>query len=360
MSEPSTLRLAAVGDVMLGDSPQVFGFGVGSMIERYGPEFPFAGVAETLKSYDLVLANLEIVISAYDPKKTAFDQRVYRAQPHAVRGLTSAGVGVVSACTNHMMQHGRPALEEALEALERAGIGVIGIEMPERGLGNGVVVDRNGLKIAFAGYNFRPQQYFVDPPQWPEPDAERILDDVRAVRDSVDFVVTTLHWGDEFMEYPARYQVELARKLVDGGVDAVIGHHTHMVQGVESYNGGVIAYSLGNFVYDQWQRRLRRSMILDLKLSKGARPEFEIVPVMINRRHQPEIVDGPPGTALRNELEALTAKIGTVEPEAYDAELQRNYKRFRREVYAHYLTHAFKYAPRDLLSNLAGAIRRRV
>jgi len=82
--------------------------------------------------------------------------------------------------------------------------------------------------------------------------------------------------------------------------------------------------------------------------------------VRINRRHQPEVVDGDEGRALKREIAALARKIGTVGAEEYRADVRRNYKRFRREVCAHYLTHVFRYDVRDLRANIVGAIRRRM
>jgi len=345
---------------MLGDSPQVFGSGVGSMIERHGSNFPYQCVADELKAHDITLANLEIPVSGYDSKSTPFEKKIYRTQPHAIDGLAAAGVDIVSACTNHMMQHGLPGLKETLDTLNKAGISVIGIEMPERNTVNRLVVKRKSMRFALLGYNFRPQQYFVAPPQWKEPSLELMKSEVAAVRDETDVVIVTLHWGDEFIEFPAPDQVKLARELIDSGVNIVIGHHTHIVQGVEKYNGGVIAYSLGNFVYDQWQRQLRRSMILKLNVRRPDDIDFEIIPVMINKYHQPQIVTGDEGDALKHEIAALADRIGTVDSETYRAELDRNYRKFRREVYTHYLTHAFTYKPGDLLANLLGAIRRRV
>ena len=108
------VTLAAVGDIMLGDSPQVFGFGVGSQIRRHGALHPFQGVLEHLRSADVTVGNLEVGVSQFDPDDTAFGRQIYRGQPESIDGLVAAGFRVVSVCTNHMMQHGQEPFEETI------------------------------------------------------------------------------------------------------------------------------------------------------------------------------------------------------------------------------------------------------
>ena len=216
------------------------------------------------------------------------------------------------------------------------------------------------MRFAFLGYNFRPQQYFIDPPQWREPSFELIRDDVGRARSVADVIVVTLHWGDEFVECPAPDQVALAHSLVDHGVDVIIGHHTHMIQGVEEYRGGLIAYGLGNFVYDQWQPRLRRSMILQLSVHGPRSISHRAVPVLINGLHQPEILTGTAAERATNVISLLGQQMGQASDDTYRRHVQRQFQRFRHEVYLHYLTHVFHYRPRDLFANLVGAIQRRM
>lgn len=353
------VRIAAVGDIMLGDSPQVFGFGVGSAIERHGGGFPFRHVAAELRGHDLTFGNLEIVISGYDPRVTPFAGQVYRAQPCAVEGLVDAGFDVLAACTNHTMQHGQPALDETCDLLASRGIVVTGLEIPERGIRNLVVLQRKHLTVGFLGYNFRPPQYFLDAPAWKTPDFDLIAREVSTARERADVVVVSLHWGEEFIDQPTPDQVDLARRLVDQGVDVILGHHSHMVQGVERYRHGVIAYSLGNFVFDQWQARLRRSMILRLTIHGPKSIDYEVVPVEIDRAHQPRVPSGNAYLRARKEIEDLAQAIGSTGAGAHRAAVRQRLKQFRREVYLHYVTHVFRYPPRHLVSNLVAAVKRR-
>lgn len=355
------VTLAAVGDLMFGDSPQVCGSGVASQIRRHGPSFPLRHVAERLRAADITLGNLEIVISAHDWKTTSFDRRIYRGQPESLDGLEDAGVDVVSVCTNHMMQHGQEGLDETIGLLRDRGIEIIGADCPHLDLGNASFLERDGLRFGFLAFNDQPQQYDLSPPAWPTPDLDLIREAVLGIRDQVDVVVVTLHWGDEFIDTPSPDQVELGHALIDAGVDILIGHHPHILQGVERYKGGVIAYSLGNFVYDQWQLRLRRSMILRLDV-RGARDiDCELEPVLINKTHQPVPLAGAELDEARAHLELLGTRIGRFEthPE-YEEERAGHYSRFRRDIYVHYLTQFWRFHPRDFFANISEIIKRRM
>lgn len=351
--------MVAVGDLMLGDSPQVFGFGVASAIRRNGPDFPFAHVGDRLRAADLAIGNLEVVV-APGGDELPFEDRIYRGAPVSLDGVARAGFALVSVCTNHMMQHGDRALEACLQGLAERQIGAIGVVRPSAGLFNRQWVERRGRRFAVLGYNFRPIQYHAAPPAWPTPTQDAILADIAEVRREADVVVVTLHWGDEFIERPAPAQVRLARALIDGGADIILGHHPHIVQGVERWRGGVIAYSLGNFVYDQWQERLRRSMMLEIDVHAARQLDVRITPVMINREHQPVPLSGSPGDSELAYHQRLAELVSPDDDGTYADELAGAYQRFRREIMWHYGTQFWRFKPRDFVDNVRGIVARRV
>ena len=97
---------------------------------------------------------------------------------------------------------------------------------------------------------------------------ENVLEDIAAVRDEVDVVILTLHWGIEYQHLPESYQSQMAKDFIDAGADVIIGHHPHCIQGVETYHGGLIFYSLGNFIFDQdWSLQTRQGLALELELT---------------------------------------------------------------------------------------------
>jgi len=354
------ILISAVGDIMLGDLPQCNGFGVGSQIEKHGPLFPFGMCAPLLKKADVVVGNLEAALSNFDKFEDSFSEIVLRGKPAAAKGLKEAGFGVLSLANNHIMQHGRKAFEDTLEALASEGIKSIGVRHPERGIDNHVTVGIKGRRLCFAAYNLRPVQYFLASPLYAEGDPAKMIDEVAALKAASDIVVLSLHWGEEFVDRPAPEQVELAHHLVESGADVILGHHPHMVQPIEKYKGAVIAYSLGNFVFDMWQARLRRSLILNVTIADGPSIDYDIVPVEINRKHQPVPLDNPKAAAVRKYYSDLGQGFPNGDsPADYNLNVRRELYRYRREVYWHYLTHIFRYNPRMFASNFYGAIRRR-
>jgi poly-gamma-glutamate synthesis protein (capsule biosynthesis protein) len=344
---------------MLGDSPQVFGFGTASSVRRFGAPYMFDLVRPVFARADLVIGNLEVAV-APTPRDATFGERIYRGVPEAVVAMAGAGIDVVSVCTNHMMQHGPDAFDACVGALQGAGIIASGADWPARDLRRTVSLTRQGRRITILSYNFRPVQYTSAPPAWPTPSEALILEDIRQAKAATDLVLVTLHWGDEFIEYPSPDQIVIAHALVDGGADVIIGHHPHIVQGVERYKGAVIAYSLGNFVYDQWQPELRRSMILMLDVHGDREIDYTIEPVIIDGHHRPVPCDGSQRTHESTVHEALASLIGRQSNEEYRRTLDARYAQFRRDVMVHYATRFWKFRPRDLVANIEEIIRRRL
>lgn len=356
-----SVTLMAVGDIMLGDNPACDGFGVGSMIERHGPLFPFQRCLEVLQSADILFGNLETVISDFERRKSKFEQTVFRGRPNSVEGLKTAGFDVLSLATNHIMQHGQSALDECLGLLAGSGISVTGIERPELHVHNLRHSIHRGLKLAFLGYNLRPQQYFLDPPCYVGGGADRILADIADARQDADFLVISVHWGDEFMDYPSPEQIHLAHRMIDAGGSLILGHHPHVIQGIERYQNGVIAYSLGNFVFDMWQKEVRQTMILKCELTPGGKINYEVIPVVINLQWQPEIMKGEAARKRSEDIRRLSNKVSVdTSDKRYRAELRSREKAYRRDVLRWYLAHLHRYQPGRLAANLGRVVRRRL
>jgi poly-gamma-glutamate synthesis protein (capsule biosynthesis protein) len=355
------LILSAVGDVMLGDLPACTGFGVGSMISRHGPLFPFQKCRDALVGSDIIFGNLEVVLSRFHRDSDPFESCHLRAQPEAVDGLVWAGFNVMNLANNHLMQHGREAVIETIELLTKNNIAVTGLADTAYGITNLAVVNAKGKRIAFLGYNFRPEQYRRGPRLDVVGSRRSILEDIETVRRTVDIVVISLHWGEEFIDRPSAEQIKLGRELVDSGAHIVLGHHPHILQGVEKHGHGVIAYSLGNFVFDFWQKRLRRSMILRLNLEDPGAISFEIVPLTINKQWQPTLLAGAEIEKSRREIAELQLLIDENADELlWQKEVARELKAFRRSVYWHYLRSLHRYGARRFIANLGGIAKRRL
>ena len=361
MSADSPLIVSAVGDIMIGDLPACSGFGVGSMIAKHGPKFPFEKCVAGLAGSDIVIGNLEVVLSRFNSQTEPFASTHLRAQPEAVAGLAFAGINAVTLANNHIMQHGREAVLETTRVLDQNAIAYTGIESAEFKIKNFRLIEKKGRRIGLLGYNLRPEQYSVSPRIDAAGNLDRICSDIEANKGQCDFLLLSLHWGEEFVDRPSPEQVQLGRKLIDCGAHVILGHHPHILQGVERYRGRVIAYSLGDFVFDLWQNRLRKSMILKLELAGSNDIRFEIKPILINRNWQPVLLQGEEASHQRTEIEQLASLIdANASMDDWNREVADELRKFRKSVYSHYLKSLHRFGPKRLFSLAKGIVANRL
>ena len=266
--------LIFVGDVMLARR-------VGATMQaRHDWVYPFRKIAETLRAADIAYCNLECPIS--DRGRDRHHLYSFRADPQALEGLSAAGFDVVSQANNHSFDWGPEALSDSLQRLEKRGIRAVGAGGNDLAAHYPLLVNLGGLRVAFLAYvEVAPEQAAAGDNRpgvaWLEP--ERVLADIRFARPLADLVIVCPHWGVEYAVRPRRDQVELAHRMIDAGADLVVGSHPHVVQPLESYHGRWIAYSLGNFVFDQKPPATRRGLMLRVRVR--GRQIAQVTPVSI-------------------------------------------------------------------------------
>jgi poly-gamma-glutamate synthesis protein (capsule biosynthesis protein) len=354
----------AVGDILLGDHPFCLGYGVDSMIKQKGGSFPFEHISSITREADVTFGNLEAVLSENGRSDKVFLTNPLRGSPTAVKGLVDAGFDVLSLANNHAMQYGEEGLSETIDLLSSNGIKAIGIK-GEDGHGRPKLFEKAGLQVGFLAY-CETQQYNLDCQRVMLMDLSVMRDDIESLRNKVDVVVVSLHWGDEFIDRPSPAQIKLGHTLINMGTNVVLGHHPHVLQGIEEYNGGIIAYSLGSLVVDLWQRRVRESVILDLKLYSG-KIEMDLIPVFINEQYQPVLLEGEEGNDLLSRLRGLSSALKNndlsstgVENRRYIRDVARVLRQHNREKLWQYLKYLPKLDRRLLLQNIYCIIKRRV
>jgi len=276
--------LAAAGDCM-------FDRGVREVCDERGREWPLSAVRGTLTAADVAFLNLETSIArggARLPGKGIW----FRSAPEFAQELASAGVDVVTLANNHVLDYDDPAFAETLSNLAEAGIAVCGGGKNIAEARRPAVLSANGISVAFLGYSefahiywsvARPRRFVAGEasPGISPWDREAIIEDIRRAKRLADHVVVSFHWGDEYVSMPTDRQVSLAHAAIDAGASVVHGHHPHVLQPVEVYHGGVIFYSLGNFVFDQKKPATVESMIAYVTFSPEAVVRAEIIPVRI-------------------------------------------------------------------------------
>ncbi|MDO8496518.1 MAG: AmmeMemoRadiSam system protein B [bacterium] len=273
-----------VGDVMLSRS-------VGAYMQQKGDyNLPFLNIADFLKSADLTFANLENPISSRGVNIGS--KYSFRADPKTIEGLKYAGFDIVSIANNHMWDYGREAFLDTMTHLAEAGIDFVGGGHNAEEAHRPVVKDVKGTKVAFLAYTEFLQSVVAGTnsagiSNW---NIEQIKKDITTAKQQGDLVVASFHWGDEYQTKHNQKQEQFAKAAIDAGASLVIGHHPHVVQEVEQYKSGWIAYSLGNFVFDQnFSKETNRGLILEAVIANGKIESVNKKDVTISNKYQPSL-----------------------------------------------------------------------
>ena len=367
MPDRHSVVLHAVGDIALGDHPLCTGFGTHSRSRREPATFPFAHVMTTLATADLRFGNLECTLSERGLKRHDYHSVQMRGHAGYLAGLVDARFDVLNVANNHSMQHGPEPFSETLQMAKQAGIAICGVA--QRNASLPAIVTVNGLRVGFLGYSLRPRQYFSETPLYAEGSPDGISSDVRALRTASDIVVVSLHWGDEFIDRPSPADVQLAHEVVDAGADLIIGHHPHVLRGVERYGRGWIVYSLGNFVCDMlWEEELRETAICECRLSPSGVDDVRLIPVRINDDSQPVLLHGAAAARLEQRLAVLSAALtqgdaaftGPHSTTEYEAAAYAAHSRQRSLSHRYFLRNAYRFPPRILAAQVATYVRNRL
>jgi poly-gamma-glutamate synthesis protein (capsule biosynthesis protein) len=310
-----TVQLAAVGDVMLDRA-------LGTVIAGGDVAYPFLHVQAYLQQADLTLANVESALG--DTGSPVDKSYTFRAPPAAARSLASAGIDVASLANNHALDYGPEALLQGIGLLQAEGITPVGAGPNAAAARAPAIVEVEGLTLAVLAYANVPVEggapYF-DTQSWTATESQpglawgtpqEIAADVAAAANSADHVIVLLHSGYEYVPAPSPEQRAAAYAAVDAGATLVIGHHAHILQGVEFYNEGVIVYGLGNFAFNITGPP--ETAILNVWLNKtgeraAAVRQIEFIPAVIQGTGQPAPVSGEEAAAIRRGIYLLSAGL---------------------------------------------------
>jgi len=290
--ESPEIILLAVGDIMLDR-------GVAYYVKKTGNgdfKFLFSNVANALRAADISFANLESVIS--DKGRKVGSVNSFRALPQAAEALSWAGFDIVSAANNHAIDYTKEALEDSLKRLSQESIDYVGAGFNYDEAYSVKVKEVKNARVGFLAFNvlgsdyWRAEENYSGIAQVSDGDLEKIKQRVAEEKKKVDILIISFHWGDEYMDLPNRLQEKWGRALIDSGADLIIGHHPHVVQPIERYNNGWIAYSLGNFIFDQsFSKETMEGLLLEVKIKDRKIKEVGAKKIQMNNFFQPSIVE---------------------------------------------------------------------
>ncbi len=277
--------LVFLGDVSPGRSME-------AQLVRYGPAYPWGGLAPLLHEADLAVASLESVLATRgEPLDKSY---LIRAHPSTAETLVAGGFDLVNLANNHVLDFGQAALNQMTNTLQALDVATVGAGSSQEMARRPALFDLNGLRIAVLGYAAARWNGSVDVPAtdsvaWAVPRA--VQADVQAIRDTVDLVIVQLHAGTEYATSPSPDQVRFAHAAIDAGADLVVGHHPHVPQTVERYGNGLIVYSLGNALFDIPRQATMQGHMLRIHATHEGLVQAELWPIWIADTIQPRILD---------------------------------------------------------------------
>lgn len=262
-AKPPRLVLAFGGDVIAHDALRVAAAradhrdAAGRSLNDSGYGALIAAIEPAVRGADLAFANLE---SPVTPRELRRGEMIFHADEPLLAAVARAGFHVVSVANNHALDQGRGGLADTLAAASRHGLVAVGAGGTMREACAPRVVTRSGIAIAVLARTL--VMNFHDPPERERPSVCMLAEGPlkRQVREAraagAELVIASLHWGNEYDRAPRREQIDAAHRLVEAGVDLVIGHHPHVLQRVERVprrdgRDALVAYSLGNLLSNQ-------------------------------------------------------------------------------------------------------------
>ena len=233
VSSPVSLTLSVVGDCTLGtDETFDYDTSLNAYYENYGADYFLQNVKDIFSTDDLTIANFEGTLTDSDEREDK--TFAFKAPASYASILTGGSVEAVNTANNHSHDYGDQSFDDTLAALDDAGIVHFGYDET-------AVMDVKGIKVGLVGiyelYDHLERE-------------QQLKDNIAKVKaDGAQLIVVIFHWGNETETVPDSNQTTLGRIAIDEGADLVCGHHPHVLQGIETYKGRNIVYSLGNFCF---------------------------------------------------------------------------------------------------------------
>lgn len=257
--------------------------GVKNVIQKLGLSGLFQNVPMIFQDMDLVCANLEAAITL--EKTTLVKTFRFNSPPNLGEYLANNKIKIVGLANNHSIDYGRTGLKDTVVNLNKYQVDAFGYGNSAGQALESKIIELQGIKIAFIGavcfplegYIYLPDNFDVG--RW---DAQLLGNQIKDAKLKADIVVVSLHWGIEFSHYPTSNQTQIGHYCIDQGADLVIGHHPHVIQGMEIYNNRPICYSLGNFIFDQSFGPTTESVCAKITIADKKINRIEIIPIFIN------------------------------------------------------------------------------
>ncbi len=304
LEEPVELLLTFTGDCILGtDEFFAWDTGFNAYYEMYGPEYFLDNVRDIFQADDLTIVNMEGTLT--EETERLDKQFAFKGEPAFVDIMASSSVEAANMANNHSHDYGEQSFLDTVNVLEKNGIQTFGYD-------DTAILTVKDVKVGFFGI------YELDNHLEQIPQVKANM--AKLKEDGADIIVAVFHWGNELETVPDENQITLAHLAIDEGADVVVGHHPHVVQGIDTYKGKAIAYSLGNFCFGGNTRPTEMdTMIFQQKFTiDTAREitdsEYKIIPCSVSstsefNNYQPVVLTGSEAERVQNVIEERSRAI---------------------------------------------------
>ena len=321
VSSPVSLTLSVVGDCTLGtDETFDYDTSLNAYYENYGADYFLQNVKDIFSTDDLTIANFEGTLTDSDEREDK--TFAFKAPASYASILTGGSVEAVNTANNHSHDYGEQSFDDTLAALDDAGIVHFGYDET-------AVMDVKGIKVGLVGiyelYDHLERE-------------QQLKDNIAKVKaDGAQLIVVIFHWGNETETVPDSSQTTLGRIAIDEGADLVCGHHPHVLQGIETYKGRNIVYSLGNFCFggnsspsDMDTMIYQQTFTID---ADGVKKDnvTNIIPCSISsaaydgyNNYQPTPAEGDEATRILGKINERSSWISTAEGSTFTAKYNSN------------------------------------
>jgi len=293
------------------------------LVSRHGYEWPLAGVEDTLSSADAALCNLECCVSLKGlpvdkGEKCPF---YYRARPEMLRCLTLAGIDIVTTANNHGGDYGPDSVADTARWCAKAGLVCLGSGDNLAAAEEPQLVRIGPVRVGFVGMDTTMPRFAAETDRpgtnyaTEDEDLQRFTDKVKALGrwadGRCDLLVLTIHWGKNWARQPPRAHQAMARIAFDHGVDLILGHSAHRLQGVEVVDGKVVVYDMGNLLFDcKLKPEGHRCALFRCYLSARGVHKIEVVPTQVLEGHT-VLAGCDQAHQILSEMRDLCAPFGT-------------------------------------------------
>ncbi len=313
MASNGAIHLCAAGDIALGGTIEL-------PREWEIEEYCDPGLLALLRRSEITFSNLDCTFDCSGTPPHP-DEYLVSAPTEQLDLVAALGIDVVSQANNHSMDFGGDSLAVTQDGLRSRSVVSVGAGETLAEARSPAIIERDGTKVGLLAYASTHHWVGAHPASRGSPgvspfDVELVEAAVEELVKQVDCVVVSLHWGKEYLNYPPPSNIAAARRIVDAGAKLILGHHPHVVQGIEYYRGGVICYSLGNFMFPDYpdqglffEAQNHNSILAVFAIDGEAVEVSEIVPCRFSGGHRVVGLEAGEAERFHREIEEFSAAI---------------------------------------------------